>query len=56
MSAHPIFLSDIESLDEHREERQCNNCGEVWICDGNDVCRFCGSDDTQPVEDDEEEA
>lgn len=36
------------------EIRQCNTCGESWTDSGADICRFCGSEDTDIVEDDEE--
>ena len=42
-------------MTEEKEMRQCNNCGEMWVCTGDDTCRFCGSEDTQPVEDEEED-
>jgi rubrerythrin len=38
---------------EEKESRQCNQCGESWTCTGDDECPFCGSDDTEPVEDED---
>lgn len=37
------------------EERVCNVCGETWVDDGEFVCPFCGSDDTSPLNEDDEE-
>lgn len=37
-----------------KEQRRCNECGETWTDTGDLECPFCGSDDTEPVEDDEE--
>jgi len=43
-------------MSKKKEMRQCNNCGEAWVCTGDDICRFCGSDDTEPIEDEEADA
>lgn len=33
------------------ESRRCNNCGEEWKDTGDDICPFCGSNNTEIVDD-----
>lgn len=37
------------------EKMTCNVCGETWVDQGTGECPFCGSDDIEPVEEEEEE-
>jgi len=36
--------------DDNRESRKCNECGEWWIDTGDFICPFCGSNETEIIE------
>lgn len=44
-------IYDDRTSEPQIEERQCNNCGETWVDSGDLTCPFCGSEDTQIIED-----
>ena len=44
-----------QKMSDYTEQFQCNDCGERWIWTGANRCPFCGSKNTEPVENDEED-
>lgn len=38
-------------MNDTREVFQCNECGEQWVNGGENRCPFCGSTDTEPLDD-----
>lgn len=43
-------------MSDYTEGFQCNDCGETWtwVLTGDTQCPFCLSNNTQPIEDEEE--
>jgi RNA polymerase subunit RPABC4/transcription elongation factor Spt4 len=37
------------------ETRVCNNCDEEWVDTGDEVCPFCGSENTEILPEEDEE-
>ena len=37
------------------ERRFCNVCGEEWTDTGDEECPFCGSDNTEIMDDEDED-
>ena len=50
--AHWVEPVEVKEEQYTLEKRQCGVCGETWIDTGEPDCPFCGSAETNPVEED----